>query len=53
MAQYCLISQQVIGGMLRTATVAGFSPGLGEAPIERILLQGAIALLACSAVHQV
>lgn len=52
-SQYAIISQQVVTNMLRSSTVAGLEPCPGGTPLERLLLQGTYALLACSAVHRV
>ena len=52
-AQYGIITQQVMSSMLRCDTVAGVSPVAGGVPLEGIMLQGTYALIACSAVHRV
>ena len=52
-SQYGIISQQVVTNMLRSVTVAGLTAGPGSTPLERLLLQGTYALIACSAVHRV
>ena len=51
--QYAIITQQVVGSMLRSEAMGGAAPHDGAASLDLLLLQAACALLGCSTVHGV